>query len=382
MSNTRFNTLCIALMMFPQIAQTLCSPALPDFARHFGVAPAAATQMPTIYFFCFALGVVGWGRVCDRIGRRAALCGGLSLYAAASVVACFVTTYDVLLVTQALSALGAAVGSVVTQTALRDRYAGDALAKIFSIAGMGIAASPAVGLFAGAAIVNAWGYRGAMMTLFALALVLLCFTAAYLPETRNPSMARTSLLATCRPMMRDASLWRAVLLVAAFNVALFSYYSLGPFVFEQLGLGTRLYGLSGIVLAVGACAGALLNHRLLQRGHRGSKLVAASAMLLLVAGVAIVATQHTAWFLLPMLFVVAAFGLAIPNVLGGALKAYRHHLGTAAAIFGLLYYLAIGAGMLLVSASQSLGAVVIVCGALTMLASVFPYRTHPRPDPV
>ena len=40
-----------------------------------------------------------------------------------------------------------------------------------------------------------------------------------------------------------------------------------------------------------------------------------------------------------------AFGLAIPNVLSQALTRYREQLGTAGALFGLLYYLLIGLGL-------------------------------------
>ena len=55
-----------------------------------------------------------------------------------------------------------------------------------------------------------------------------------------------------------------------------------------------------------------------------------------------------------MVPVVTGFGLAIPNVLGQALRGYPHCLGSAGALFGLLYYLLIGAAMALVGAVQLL----------------------------
>jgi hypothetical protein len=42
--------LSIALLMFPQIAQTLFSPALADFSRAFSVPPEAASQALAVYF--------------------------------------------------------------------------------------------------------------------------------------------------------------------------------------------------------------------------------------------------------------------------------------------------------------------------------------------
>jgi hypothetical protein len=51
-------------------------------------------------------------------------------------------------------------------------------------------------------------------------------------------------------MLQDRDIWRSTLLVALFNIALFSYYSLGPFVFQRLGLSTQGFGYSGVILAL------------------------------------------------------------------------------------------------------------------------------------
>ncbi|MNP60876.1 hypothetical protein D3C76_1560020 [compost metagenome] len=86
----------------------------------------------------------------------------------------------------------------------------------------------------------------------------------------------------------------------------------------------------------------------------------------LLGSVLVIVLQDHWLFVLPMLLVVMAFGMAIPNVLGAALVAYRDRLGTAGALFGLLYYLVIGAGLTLAAWGQALGWTLLVC-ALTAL---------------
>jgi len=54
-------TLAMALMMFPQIAETIYSPALPELALHFSVTPDIASQTLSSYFVAFAFGVVFLG---------------------------------------------------------------------------------------------------------------------------------------------------------------------------------------------------------------------------------------------------------------------------------------------------------------------------------
>lgn len=367
MNSKRLLALAIALLMFPQIAQTLYSPALADIGQAFAVGPQQAAQTLSVYFLAFAFGVVLWGRLCDRIGRRPSMLAGLALYVGASVLALRVSTFNGLLLAQALAGLGAAVGSVVTQTLLRDRFKGAELAQVFSVMGIALAASPAIGLFTGASLVHAFGYRAVLAGLLLLALALWLWCLRSLPETRPQHLTTPALFATLWHMLGDRDIWRSTLLVALFNIALFSYYSLGPFMFERLGLSASMFGYSGVVLALGSGLGAWLNKRLLRRGFSGSRLIRLAAFIALSGGIGVWLMQGSGWFVLAMLWVVLAFGMAIPNVLGSALANYGDRLGTAGALFGLFYYLLIGAGLMLAAWSQALGETLIACGALALL---------------
>ncbi|WP_397457405.1 MFS transporter [Pseudomonas lurida] len=362
MTSKNLLVLAVALLMFPQLAQTLYSPALGDIGQAFAVGPERAGQTLSVYFLAFALGVVVWGRLCDRWGRRPVMLAGLGLYVAATLLALSVSTFNGLLLAQAIAAFGAAVGSVATQTLLRDRFHGAQLGQVFSVMGIALAASPALGLFSGATLVQYAGYRGMLAGLLVMAAVLWAACVWALPETRPASLPTSPLGQTVSLMLRDAEVWRSVGLVAAFNIALFGYYSVGPFVFTRLGLSAAEFGYSGVLLALGSGLGAWLNKALLKRGLNGEQLVLAAAGVALLGGLSVLLLQDSWLFVWPMLLVVLAFGMAIPNVLGAALVAYQDRLGTAAAVFGLLYYLVIGAGLTLVAWAQDLGWSLLTCG--------------------
>ncbi|WP_347927439.1 MFS transporter [Pseudomonas helvetica] len=369
MNSNNLLRLAVALLMFGQIAQTLYSPALADIGRAFEVTSAAAAQVLSVYFLAFAAGVVVWGRLCDRIGRRPAMLAGLALYALASVMALGVSTFSGLLAAQALAAFGAAVGSVVTQTLLRDCFSGQALARVFSMVGMALAISPALGLFIGTSLVSGFGYRGVLVCLLILALILFGWSAWTLPETRPDNVSIPPLFATLRRMLQDVAIWRAASLVAVFNIALFSYYSLGPFEFQRLGLGPELFGYSGVVLALGSGLGAALNKHLLKRGMKVEQLIGIAAVVALLGALGVLGLRASVWFIAPMLLVALAFGMAIANILGSALTGYGDRLGTAGALFGLMYYLLIGSGLMLAAWSQSLGGTLLMCGVLAVFLS-------------
>ncbi|MEG2795287.1 MAG: multidrug effflux MFS transporter [Pseudomonas sp.] len=370
MNNRNLLPLAIALLMFPQIAQTLYSPALGDIGRVFEVSPEAAAQTLSVYFLAFAVGVVVWGRLCDRIGRRPVMLVGLAIYAVATVIALRVSSFNGLLLAQGLAAFGAAVGSVVTQTLLRDRFKGAELAQVFSLVGIALAASPAIGLFSGASLVEAFGYRGVLIALVLIAATLWLWSCYALPETRPQQTPHVCVWETLARMLRDLGIWRSALWIAAFNVALFSYYSLGPFIFQRLNLDATWFGYSGVILALGSGFGAWANRRLLQAGCAAMQLIRLAAVTGLLGGLGVWWLQDSGAFVLPMLLIVLAFGMAIPNILGLALVNYSDRLGTAGALLGLIYYLLIGAGMMLAGWSQALGETLIACSAVALLLTI------------
>lgn len=370
MNNRNLLPLAIALLMFPQIAQTLYSPALGDIGRVFEVSPEAAAQTLSVYFLAFAVGVVVWGRLCDRIGRRPVMLVGLAIYAVATVIALRVSSFNGLLLAQGLAAFGAAVGSVVTQTLLRDRFKGAELAQVFSLVGIALAASPAIGLFSGASLVEAFGYRGVLIALVLIAATLWLWSCYALPETRPQQTPHVCVWETLARMLRDVGIWRSALWIAAFNVALFSYYSLGPFIFQRLNLDATWFGYSGVILALGSGFGAWASRRLLQAGFAAMQLIRLAAVTGLLGGIGVWWLQDSGAFVLPMLLIVLAFGMAIPNILGMALVNYSDRLGTAGALLGLIYYLLIGAGMMLAGWSQALGETLIACSAVALLLTI------------
>ncbi|MDF2412935.1 multidrug effflux MFS transporter [Aeromonas sp. 1HA1] len=361
--------LVVGLMMFPQIVETIYSPVLTQIATQFRVSDGQASQTLSVYFLAFAVGVVCWGRFCDLIGRRPAMLAGLLTYGAGTLLALLANRFEVLLLARVISAFGAAVGSVVTQTMLRDCYQGSELARVFSVMGIALSLSPVLGLVSGGLLAEQFGYLGVFSGLLLLALILGGIARWRLPETRPAITTRVALWPLACRMMKDGGLWCCAVLVSLFNTMLFGYYSLAPFLFAELGLSASEFGYSGILLALATLIGSLLNKHLLGRGWQPSSLVRLACVLALVAVLLVWTSQDSLWFLLPMMGVVVAFGIAIPNVLSQALLGYREVAGSAGALFGLAYYLLLSLGLALAATLQDLGMLLLGCGMVAVLCS-------------
>lgn len=165
----------IVMLMFPQIVETIYSPALGSIAQSFAVTYTQAAQTLLAYFSSFAIGVVVWGVLADKWGRRPTMLIGLFIYGCAALVVMQTENFTTIMVARAISAFGIAVGSVVTQTMLRDAFSGDELGKVFSRMGMGISISPVLGMLLGGQLTLVGGYHYVFLALFAMALVLFVY---------------------------------------------------------------------------------------------------------------------------------------------------------------------------------------------------------------
>jgi MFS family permease len=130
----------------------LVAPALPLFARQFGVGPTAAGAVISAFAFMRLVMAPAAGPLVNRLGERLLLAAGIGIVAVSSLLAGFAQNYPQLLVLRGVGGLGSVLFSVsaasllvrVTPSAQRGRAQG-AWAGAFLI---GLIAGPAVGTVA------------------------------------------------------------------------------------------------------------------------------------------------------------------------------------------------------------------------------------------
>ncbi|OPC31485.1 MFS transporter [Elizabethkingia meningoseptica] len=363
--------LLILLVMFPQFVETIYSPALPLIARQFDVNEETAVLTISLYFIAFASGIIFWGIQSDRIGRKKSMIYGLLTYSIGAILAIEARNFQILLLARIISAFGIAVGSVVTQTILRDLYTKEQIGKAFSLVGIGLSISPVIGMLAGSIVASNIGYMGIFSLLFILAVLLIFLARKNLNETiipnRDINLKSTSLL--LKRMLKDVFIWRDSILVMGFNVMLFSYYSLAPFIFKKEGFTSTEFGYSGFVLALGTFSGAMINKYLIKKGYQSETLIRTGTIMAFIAALLVYISGAHIWFLAPFCLIVTAYGIAIPNILSMALLRYKNETGSAGAVFGLIYYVLIGSGLIITGFIQHLGISLLLFSGISLITN-------------
>lgn len=366
--------LLMLLIMLPQFVETAYSPALPAIQKYFEVKEESAILTISLYFIAFALGVAFWGIQSDRIGRKKSLEYGLITYGIGTLAAIMAPNFAILIIARIISAFGISVGSIVTQTILRDCYDQKNISKIFSRIGIGLSISPIIGMIMGSLLVTNLGYRSIFIVLHLIAILFFVLSTRKISETHfyKRKINIQTLLTLLKRMLRDREIIKTCLLILSFNVMLFSYYSLAPFIFNKYQLTVDIFGYSSVILAMGIFSGAQINRLLLYKNISPNILVQIGVYLSFIASFFVWLLGESPYFLIPYCFIVISFSIAVPNILSVALIRYKSETGSAGALLGLIYYFLIGLGLISIGFIQNLGLSCIIfsgIGITTLLIS-------------
>ncbi|WEA41524.1 multidrug effflux MFS transporter [Lysinibacillus fusiformis] len=340
--------LMIVLVAFPQISETIYTPSLPDIADALGVSNSSVQLTLSIYFIGFALGVFCWGWISDIIGRRPAMLGGLVFYGIGSALCFYADTISILISSRFIQAFGAATGSIITQTILRESVSGNRRHGMFAQISAVIAFTPAVGPLIGGWVDQALGFRAVFFVLVVMSIGLFIYAYARLPETTQPAARqRIAIWPVVKRIFASPTVLVYGLLIGGINGVLFSYYAEAPFIFiGHFQMTPGLYGFLGIIVALASILGAMISKRLITT-HPPQQIIYIGCSVMLIGAflLMIVCTLPLPISMLAMSIMVTVFilllgsGIALPNCLSLALVDFQDVIGTAGAIFSLGYYL-------------------------------------------
>ena len=190
-SGREFIAIVTALMASGALAIDLMLPAFPDMRQEFGMS-SDSTQVGwivTAFFLGMAVGPWIYGPASDRYGRRGLLFGGMALYIASALLACVAPSWEWVIVSRFVWGLGAAAPRTLSTAMIRDRYEGNAMARLMSNIMAVFLLVPILAPGIGAGLIAIAPWRIVFWFPAVIASVLMLW-ATRLPETLEPERRR------------------------------------------------------------------------------------------------------------------------------------------------------------------------------------------------
>ena len=348
------------LTAFAPMSIDMYLPAFGRIGTDLHVSQGAVQLSLVVFFAGLALGQLFWGPVSDRRGRKLPLLAGIALYVIASAGCMAAPSINALVGWRALQGLSGCAGIVLARSMVRDSFAPQQVARVFSRLTLVLGVAPILAPMAGGWLVQHAGWREVFAAL--LAFGVLCLAAALtLPETlpaarrhRQPRAVHAA-LGVYASLLRDRDYVRSALVAALTQSCMFAYILASPAVFMgQYGVAPEHFGYFFGANAAGLITASQVNHALLPRFGL-DRMLRVGVSMLAGSSVCVLAAAMTGvgglWTLAPALFAaIASLGFCGPNILARALASQGERAGSAAAMLGSLqFWVAATAGTLVAS---------------------------------
>lgn len=331
------------IVTIASVSTNIYIPALPAVRDYFDASIAEAQTTFSVALLTFAIGMLVWGPVADRYGRRAAILGGVGLMGAGALACLLAPSLGALVFGRGLLAFGTATGIAVARTVVSDLYP-DRMAKVLAqlaiVAVVASASAPVVG-----GLLTSWlGWRAVFGAQILMAAGVAWLTWRYLPETRPAAIEPPAVLEmahVAHGLVRQPQYLSCVLQSSAAYSMFVVFISLAPYVMvTSMGRSATEYGLYYPLISLGYVAGNWALGRFSARGQHW--MIAFGVRLQLVAAAAALAfvllgLRHPLWIFLPMAVLYFGQGLFMPHLTAIAVNlAPSHATGVGSSTLGFL----------------------------------------------
>ena len=386
----RLIPLLAGLQAFSPLAMDMYLPALPRIAEELATSEARVQLSITSYLVGLFLGMLLFGPLSDKYGRRTLMLGGIIVFIISSLACAMADSVDTLVSWRVVQALGGGAASVLARAVVRDIFplkeAARALSSMHLITMVATLAAPMLGSF----VLLAGSWRWLFFLLIAFASIWLLLITWKIPETHYGKSRNSSVLKVYQAYGAIGSQPRAVGYILCMSLCyggMFAYITASPFVFmDYYGLSPTYYALifgcntAGIILLVS------LNVRLVARLgpqkmlYGAGVLLAASSVVLLLASTL---NNVGIWLLILALFgYISCTGLMGANCTASLMIQFPDNAGAAAGLavavqFGLGAVMSLVVGMLYEGTPFAMTLVVGLCGLGSIAALSLTRRKTP-----
>ncbi len=344
MSERRVGLIGALLVAVGPVSMALFTPALPQITHDFATTDSMVKMTISLYFAGFALAQLVCGPLSDGFGRKPVVMAFMAIYLAASVLALFSPTIEVLILARFLQGIGGSVGVAIARAVVRDLYVGESSSRIMNLIGLILGIGPAFAPTIGGVTMELFGWHAifVLMVLFGLAVALICHYALKETVVRDLTRIRPRALVVSYGRLFSSSYFMACGLVMAGGIG--AFYTLAvilPFILmNRIGLSPTAFGFSMLAQSGAFFAGSLTVRYTI--GRFGAYRILPAGLVFIVAGsigLAVLLRAFEPSFALVMVPVALyAYGAAfvMPAMSTASLAPFPHIAGAAAALAGFL----------------------------------------------
>ena len=371
------------LSAFIPLSTDLYLPALPKMASQFQADPALVNLTLVCFFVFYAVGILFWGPLSDKYGRKRILITGLSLYILASGMCALAPSIGFLIFARALQAVGSGAVTATGTALVKDVYEGQKRVAVLAVVQSLVMVIPMVAPMIGALLLTFTSWRGVFLTL-TIAGLLAVLGGLAMEETLKEKSTEGLLKTMGRLLVvaKNPGLLGLLMTFSLMGIPVMAYVSISSYIYqEDFGLNEGTFSLYFGIYAIFAVLGPLVYIRLSKYFHYRPIInicfgvIAVSGIFVMLLG-----SLSPTVFLLCIIPVSLANTMMRPPSANLMLEQQKTDTGAASSLINFTYTLFSSLGMTLISLNWhnrivTLGALYSSCALLALLLWLFMYKS-------
>lgn len=251
--------LLVAASLITPLSLDMYTPAVPGMARYFDTDVSLVNMTLVGYYAFFALGMLVFGPMSDKHGRRPVLLAGVGLYSVSSAACALSPTIEFLIGARIAQALGAGAISAVCTAAVKDSFQTYYREKILSVIQVLFVVGPATAPVIGAGVVAVADWRMTFWILAAIGVGCLALTVLFEETLDEKERSRGNFFHTMAQLVvvgKNPGFMTFLLLTSLFEIPFMGYIAVGSYIyvdfFDTGEVGYSLFfAVAAIVMAAG-----------------------------------------------------------------------------------------------------------------------------------
>lgn len=344
----RFELLMISTWFLGVMAVKFTLPLLPSIAQQFQAAPTLVKYTISIFLFGKASGMLAFGPLSEKYGRRRFMLMGLFLFSVGNFLAYFSPSIKFLLFARLLQGFGVSATVLMGRTMINDKYKSNKAAVVFShvflVTSIVISFLPLLGSL----IASQFEWRISFIVMASYSLIVFVLCLFFLDETHqehNHLVLDISQIIIYYKTIIAHPLFLGYVLCSIFMIAGESAFNTSAsfLLIESYGVSTNTFGMLITCLAIGHLMGTLLCGRLVKKYNlvsmMGTGVIILAASTIVMAILVNLGHVTVSMIIIPMMVFYIGTGFVMTITAVGAVLPFPKLIGISSSASLLLNFL-------------------------------------------